>query len=170
MIAERIATAAHTDQYDRLGVPYIEHLKAVVALLRCSASYAALTLEEQGIAVAVAWLHDVIEDCDYTVARLMAAGVSQEVALRVLILSRVKGITDEDYYAAVRGDPITLAVKLADLAHNLNERRMAALQALEDQGMLKKGTRQRLEDRKYPKALAALGVARADLPSLAEQS
>ena len=53
---------------------------------------------------------------------------------------------------------------------NLCVRRLAALQMLEDQGMLKKGTRQRLEERKYPKALEALGVARADLQSLAAQS
>ena len=54
-LAQSIAAAAHKGQVDKAGKPYIMHPAHVAASVQGDA------------AKAVAWLHDVVEDTDYTV-------------------------------------------------------------------------------------------------------
>lgn len=51
--AKDLAIRAHADQVDKAGRPYIEHVARVAA-----------AVSDDPVAEAVAWLHDVLEDCE----------------------------------------------------------------------------------------------------------
>ena len=112
-LAEELAERYHAGQLDRLGVPYIEHPRAVAGLLAGT----------PGTWQAAAWLHDVLEHTDATAADLVAAGVPAEVVRLVEVLTRRP---DEDYLAfigRVCADPAAVRVKIADALHNLDPSR-----------------------------------------------
>lgn len=76
---------------------------------------------------AAAWLHDVIEDCGITADDLVKAGISQEVVDAVVLLTRTKENTGDQYYEAIRNNPIALAVKLADIEDDTDPERTTRL-------------------------------------------
>jgi (p)ppGpp synthase/HD superfamily hydrolase len=112
-----IATKAHSGQVDKAGQPYIDHPIAVAESVR--------HLGETHYAAAL--LHDVIEDTGYDAKYLLATGVPSNVVEAVEVLTHRKGESRIDYYQRVRQHPVALAVKLADVAHNAGEQRLAAL-------------------------------------------
>lgn len=117
--AERIARRAHRDQHDKLGADYIEHPARVAErVLRYSTSPQA---------VATAWLHDVLEDTEFTAQGLSSAGVPGEVVAAVELLSKREGQSLEEYCAGLRANPIALAVKQADLDDNTDPARTTRL-------------------------------------------
>ena len=70
--ALRIATAAHTGQTDKIGEPYIEHLKAVAASLKAAG--------ESEKAQEVALLQDTMgESTAYTPEKLAGLGVPEDI-------------------------------------------------------------------------------------------
>ncbi|WP_241981192.1 hypothetical protein [Cryobacterium algoritolerans] len=77
---------------------------------------------------------------------LLAAGIPGGVVAAVELLTRTDAVSDADYYAAIRANPIALAVKRADIADNLDPARVARLDV---------GTRDRLAA-KYSRALTSL--------------
>ncbi|WP_353615993.1 HD domain-containing protein [Arthrobacter sp. MYb222] len=99
-------------------------------------------------AIAAAWLHDVIEDCDVSAADLRAAGIPDTVIVAVELLSKRPGQSLEEYCAGVRGNALALLVKEADLADNTDPERTSQL----DQA-----TRQRLA-KKYQRTRSLLGL------------
>jgi (p)ppGpp synthase/HD superfamily hydrolase len=131
--AKELAHRAHAGQVDKAGRPYIEHVARVAA-----------AVSDEPEAEAVAWLHDVLEDCPkfHNEFWAMPAAVTKHVHY----LTRVAGWKDGDYYSRIREHRIALRVKLADIADNANEERLA---------MLDDKTAARLR-RKYAKALKAL--------------
>jgi (p)ppGpp synthase/HD superfamily hydrolase len=112
--AEAIARAAHAGAVDKAGNDYILHVSRVVDGV------------DGDEAKAVAWLHDVIEDTPLTEADLRAAGISEPVLDAVRLLTEADGKTTEAIYAAyierirASGNPLALAVKLADLRDHLD--------------------------------------------------
>lgn len=134
-LAQSIATVAHEGQTDKNGAPYIEHPAAVASFVT--------TNEEK----AVAWLHDVIEDTAITADDLLEMGFPQRIVDAVVLLTRTKEVSSEDYYLAIRKNPLARTVKLADIKHNTLPERVALLQ---------KDVQKRL-DKKYKKALVMLG-------------
>lgn len=137
--AQALARTAHRGQYDKAGMPYWQHPQRVAA-----------RVAPDQHAQAVAWLHDVVEDTDLTLAKLATAGFPPAVVQAVGLLTRWPGQPAADYYAAVRSDPLALSVKLADLADNADPSRLALLDRL---------TRERLQA-KYALARRHLGVER----------
>lgn len=134
--ARRIAVRYHRDQFDKIGAPYIDHVERVAA-----------RVAEHGEAyVAVALLHDVLEDTDATVVTLIEAGITAEVIEAVALLTKTPGEPNIDYYARLRDNELARVVKLADIADNTDPIRMAALAP---------DTKHRLTT-KYAKAVAAL--------------
>ncbi len=128
-----LAHKAHGFQVDKAGRPYIHHVARVAAAV-C----------EDPVAEAVAWLHDILEDCqgfDSDVMRFPA-----EIAEAVCLLTRRPGLSDGRYYAGILENHIALRVKLADIADNTDESRLA---------LLDDKTAARLR-RKYAKARQAL--------------
>lgn len=104
-IAKEIATIAHKGQFDKAGKPYVNHLEAVASKLKSA--------EEK----TVAWLHDVLEDTDYTEAQLTMF-FSPRIVEAVVALTKRRGESYEDYLRRIAQNPLAVQVKLADLEHN----------------------------------------------------
>lgn len=133
-LAKALAYRAHAGQVDKAGRPYIEHVARVAA-----------AVSDDPEAEAVAWLHDVLEDCDPEI-HCGLGGFPFEIEHRVSLLTRSQESSDADYYKYIGYDPIALRVKLADIADNADEARLA---------LLDDKTAARLR-RKYTKARRAL--------------
>ncbi|QDY48752.1 phosphohydrolase [Stenotrophomonas maltophilia] len=131
--AKELAHRAHAGQVDKAGRPYIEHVARVAA-----------AVSDDPEAEAVAWLHDVLEDCAIEFVREVRH-FHQRVNFAVKELTRGNS-SDEVYYALIRNDPLALRVKLADIADNSSEERLA---------LLDEKTAARLR-RKYAKAIREL--------------
>ena len=109
-----IATNAHAGQFDKGGSPYILHPLKVMHYLRSD--------DEELMAIALG--HDVIEDTSVTYADLRAAGITERVIEGIRVLTKVPGETYEDYKSRVFGSVDAMRVKMADLRHNTDVRRL----------------------------------------------
>lgn len=110
--AMRLAYAAHHGQVDKSGQPYIFH------------PYHLAEQMKDEITVCVALLHDVMEDTDVTYD-MLAHEFPKEVMDALLLLTHKKGTDYYDYVRAIKQNPYAKAVKLADIAHNSDQTRMA---------------------------------------------
>lgn len=107
------ALEAHKGQKDRYDRPYILHPLHLMSQMD--------TEEEMMTAV----LHDVVEDTDYTLADLRDLGVPQSVVHAVGLLTHDKEATSYDEYVRrLKPDDIARKVKMADLRHNMDVRRL----------------------------------------------
>ncbi|MFE3434407.1 HD domain-containing protein [Streptomyces sp. NPDC059171] len=116
---EAIARAAHARQTDKAGRPYVEHLAAVAEGVRVRGG-------DDG-QIAAAWLHDAVEDDALSAEWLAGAALSQEVKDMVLAVTKRPGEELSSYTARILATPGALLVKEADLAHNADPARLAAL-------------------------------------------
>lgn len=114
LLALTIAYRAHEGVTDAHGVPYIEHPLAVMRLLE---GFPEPELK------CVALLHDVLEDSDYTEAMLRDV-FSKRVVDAVVALTKHPGQSYEDYKVAVLSNPDAIRVKMADIRHNTDVRRL----------------------------------------------
>lgn len=110
--ALHIAEEAHAGQYDKGGAPYIEH--------PCRLS---MRFTDEDAAI-VAMLHDVIEDSDWTLARLREEGFSEAVVSAVDALTRRKGEDYADFIERVLLNHLAVRVKIEDLRDNSNLSRL----------------------------------------------
>ena len=110
-----IAVTAHRGQVDKSGMPYILHPLTVASKLD--------TLELKVIGL----LHDTIEDTDVTADYLVEMGIPRDLVDVVELLTKPKGEPYETYLRRVKENPMAKQVKLADLAHNTDESRIAGL-------------------------------------------
>jgi (p)ppGpp synthase/HD superfamily hydrolase len=133
--AKDLAYRAHAGQVDKAGRPYIEHVARVAA-----------AVSDDPEAEAVAWLHDVLENCESCFAEEVVHIGSHNVARSAILLDRRRAGTNT-YYSLILANPLALRVKLADIADNADEARLA---------LLDEKTADRLR-RKYAKARKALG-------------
>ena len=104
--ALKLCFAAHRDQTDKSGLPYVFH---------------PFHLAEQmpdELTTVVALLHDVVEDTPYTLEDLARLGFPQKVLSSLARLTHDPSVPYLDYVAALKEDPIARQVKLADLRHN----------------------------------------------------
>jgi (p)ppGpp synthase/HD superfamily hydrolase len=113
--AIRIAVSAHKGQMDKAGAPYILHPLRVMAAVD--------TPEEMAVAV----LHDVIEDTGTTLDDLRRAGIPEDVCEAVRILTKAKGEDYSAYLDRVASNPLARAVKIADLRDNMRIERLPVL-------------------------------------------
>jgi (p)ppGpp synthase/HD superfamily hydrolase len=115
--------ACHAGQFDKLGVPYIEHVRAVAFNLRSHGEWAYMA----GL------LHDVVEDCEVELAALYDMGYPDIVVEAVDAVSRRDDALEgayENYDAFVlraSQHPLGCLVKLSDNLHNSSELRLQAL-------------------------------------------
>lgn len=137
--AKALAHRAHAGQVDKAGRPYIEHVARVAA-----------AVQDDPAAEAVAWLHDVLEDAPQEMQNWIGHHLEDNfygvIVDAVIDLTRFPNYPIDAYYADIRANPLALRVKLADIADNANEDRLA---------LLDEKTAARLR-RKYAKALEAL--------------
>ena len=113
--AYHIAREAHRGQKDKAGEAYILHPMKVASAL----------FEPDDSAIIVALLHDVIEDTDVTLSDLVIEGVINEHEEEAL-----RRLTHDDanaygrYIAHVQEIPLAAKVKISDLMHNADLRRI----------------------------------------------
>lgn len=112
--AMSIAYQAHHGQVDKAGVPYVFHPLHLAEQM------------EDEITCCAALLHDTVEDTSVTLEDL-AGEFPREVVEAVRLLTHDPETDYEDYVRGIRGNPVALAVKLADLAHNSDETRFAGV-------------------------------------------
>ncbi|MBR3271683.1 MAG: bifunctional (p)ppGpp synthetase/guanosine-3',5'-bis(diphosphate) 3'-pyrophosphohydrolase [Clostridia bacterium] len=115
--ALRLCFEAHKNQVDKSGLPYVFHPFHVAEQM---------TTEET---TAVALLHDVIEDTDYTLADIAAMGFPQSVTDALKLLTHDERVPYMTNVAAIKQNPIARAVKLADLRHNSDLSRLDHIDA-----------------------------------------
>ena len=111
MLADRYAEEKHRGQTDKAGLPYITHPRAVAAQLDG---------ETEKI---VGLLHDTVEDTDATLDEIRAL-FGDEVADAVQCLTHEDGVPYMEYVAKIKGNELARKVKLADLTHNMDIRRI----------------------------------------------
>ena len=111
-LAVKVATEAHKGQVDKGGKPYIGHPTAVAA---------SVNEPDQKI---VAYLHDVIEDTPITAEDLLNMGFSSKIVDSIKLLTKDKSVPYEEYLKKIRSDSCARAVKIADLKHNMDLRRI----------------------------------------------
>lgn len=108
-LAEEVATKAHEGQFRRGGViPYIQHPKAV-------ASRVGNDIDAQ----VVAWLHDVIEDCDISQEDLKEKGFSDTQIHAIQLMTKSREIPYDEYLENIATSPLATKVKIADMISNL---------------------------------------------------
>ncbi|MFF0055660.1 HD domain-containing protein [Streptomyces microflavus] len=115
---DALAATAHAGQVDKIGVPYIEHVRAVAAGL----------VPFGDDLVMAGLLHDVIEDTDWTANQLREAGVPDHVVALVEAVTNERGVPYKEKVARITGqgrDAVLL--KIADNAHNSHPDRAAQL-------------------------------------------
>jgi (p)ppGpp synthase/HD superfamily hydrolase len=115
--AIRLAAEAHAGQTEKNGRPYVLHPLRLMFKMH----------DELEMAAAV--LHDVVEDTDWTLERLTAAGFPSELVRVVDCLTRRPGAPYVRYTRRAAANPVARRVKLADLEDNLDLRRLPALAA-----------------------------------------
>lgn len=116
-LAIKIAAEGHLNQKDKGGNPYILHPLKVMHYLK--------TDDFQLMAIAA--LHDVVEDTDVTAADLVILGFSNRVKDAVVLLTKKDGQTPEEYFHGIANNYDAVRVKLADLRHNSDVRRLKGL-------------------------------------------
>lgn len=105
-VAEKIATAAHKGQFRRGGDPYITHPARIAARVEDRLK-------------PIAWLHDVVEDTDITIANLRSMGFPDYVLDAVELLTHRKLDSNEVYWKKLLTNKDAATVKLEDIRDNL---------------------------------------------------
>lgn len=115
-IALELAVEKHKNQTDKAGNPYILHPLHVMENVN----------SKEGKIVAI--LHDIIEDTDVTEDYLLKIGLSKRIVDAVVALTRSKGMDYQEYIKNLSSNPLAKEVKLADLEHNMDLKRLPTLE------------------------------------------
>lgn len=107
-----ICYAAHKDQLDKGGMPYVFHPYRVAEQMH--------TENE----VTVALLHDVVEDSNITIEDLRSKKFPLDVILAVSVLTREQGAPYFEYIEKVNKNELARKVKIADLKDNMDLSRL----------------------------------------------
>ena len=106
-LAYAIALVAHKNQYDKVGVSYINHPLTVSNNLET---------EDEKI---VGLLHDVVEDTAVTLDDLRLF-FDENIIEAINLLTHKEDDSYMDYLAKIKENKLAKAVKLADLRHNMD--------------------------------------------------
>ena len=109
-----LSASAHAGQFDKGGMPYILHPLTVMYKLRSS--------DEELMCIALG--HDIVEDTDVTYAQLRAIGMTERIIAGIQALTKVPGETYDEYKDRVKANPDAIRVKMEDLRHNSDLRRL----------------------------------------------
>ena len=117
----QLATQRHDGQFDKGGAPYILHPLKVMHYCRSD--------DEELMCIALG--HDLIEDTFNNVsdgiALLKNRGFSERVIVGIEALTKIPGQPYEDYKERIKSNPDAVIVKMADLRHNSDIRRLKGL-------------------------------------------
>ena len=113
--AMKLAFAAHKEQTDKSGMPYIFHPFHLAEQM---------DTEHE---ICVALLHDVAEDSDLTLDDLSHEGFPAPILEALTLMTHDSSIPYMDYVAAIKANPLATKVKLADLRHNSDTSRLSEI-------------------------------------------
>ena len=123
--AIKVAVEAHAGETDKAGFPYMLHPLHLMLQM------------DTEVEMMTAVLHDVIEDTSVTLDDLAQQGFPDEVLTALQYLTHNTATTSyEDYITALKSNPLARKVKLADLAHNMDIRRLPVPLTMKDHGRL----------------------------------
>jgi len=106
--------------FDKGGVPYVLHCLKVMHYLKSE--------DEELMCIALG--HDLVEDRkNITYARLREMGFSERVIVGIAAVTKLPGESPEEYLAKIMANPDAIRVKLADLRHNSDIRRLKGITA-----------------------------------------
>ena len=114
--ALELARRFHDGQFDKAGRPYMEHVLRVVDSVETN---------DQKL---VAAMHDLVEDTPLSFGDLICAGAPHRIVQAVESLTRQDNEDYDVFIARAARDPLARPVKLADLADNADEGRLALLE------------------------------------------
>jgi (p)ppGpp synthase/HD superfamily hydrolase len=130
--AIEIATEAHRGQVDKANEPYILHSMRVMDQVD--------SLDEKIVGI----LHDVVEkNSQWSLSRLQGEGFKSKIIEAVDAITRRAGESYENFVSRAADNPISRAVKMADLKDNIQMARRCGL-----------------DDSKYRKALNRVLIGR----------
>lgn len=109
-----IVCEAHKGQYDKAGKPYVFHCLKVMHYLSSH--------DEELMCIALG--HDLLEDTDVSSRMLLNAGFSDRVVDGILNLTKRDGQSYDNYKQQVLNSHDAMRVKLCDLRHNSDIRRL----------------------------------------------
>ena len=115
-IALELAVEKHKNQTDKAGNPYILHPLHVMENVN----------NKEGKIVAI--LHDIIEDTDITENYLLKIGLSKRIVDAVVALTGSEDMDYQEYIKNLSSNPLAKEVKLADLEHNMDLKRLPTLE------------------------------------------
>lgn len=110
--ALKLCFETHRDQRDKNGMPYVFHPFHLAEQMTDEAT------------TAIALLHDVVEDSPATLDDLRIMGFDEAVVEAVGLLTHDPTEAYMDYVARIRSNPLAMAVKRADLMHNMDTSRL----------------------------------------------
>jgi (p)ppGpp synthase/HD superfamily hydrolase len=148
-LASKISKQYHGNQVDKAGEPYWKHPKRVAKLVRESPAFQQFSGYDKKVAVSVAYLHDVVEDCGVSAKALQAYGFNEDVVNAVLLLSKNIEFPGAGKIERLLQNPVARAVKIADIADNSNKKRQAKLRS----------KKPNFNFGKYPQALRVLKLS-----------
>ena len=111
-MAIHIATDYHNGQIDKSGEPYILHPIWVMNNVK--------SLKGK----VVAMLHDIVEDTEITIENLIDFGFDEDIVIAIDILTKKKGQKYTDYIELVGKNNLAREVKISDLKHNMDLKRL----------------------------------------------
>lgn len=112
-----LATTKFDGIFDKGGVPYILHCLKVMYYIKSDDE------ELQCIALG----HDLVEDTDVTYVDLREMGFSNRIITGIRAMTKVRGETNDEYMIRIKACHDAIRVKLADLRHNSDIRRLKGI-------------------------------------------
>lgn len=112
-----LAVNSHSGQFDKGGKPYILHPLAVMYMLG--------TDDEELQCIALG--HDIVEDCGVTYIQLRELGFTERIIEGIRCLTKIAGESYDEYKAKVKSNPDAVKVKICDLRHNTDVRRLKGI-------------------------------------------
>ena len=113
-----LATNAHDGQFDKAGKPYILHCLKVMHYLKSE--------DEELMCIALG--HDLVEDTEVTYRVLYNDyGFSDRVIEGIRALTKQRGQTYDEYKEQVFANKDAMRVKMCDLRHNSDIRRLKGI-------------------------------------------
>jgi (p)ppGpp synthase/HD superfamily hydrolase len=109
-----LATTKFDGIFDKGGSPYILHCLKVFYYLK--------TDDEELQCIGLG--HDLVEDTDVTYVDLRNMGFSERIIEGIRAMTKVPGETNDEYLARIKQNNDAIRVKLADLRHNSDIRRL----------------------------------------------
>jgi (p)ppGpp synthase/HD superfamily hydrolase len=115
VLAKRIIENSFADKKDKGGQPYIYHLFRVSN--KVPTTYG-------NVLKIVALLHDLLEDCPEWTDKALLTLFPKEIVDRVVILTRIKNESYDDYIDRIIKDNTCCVIKKADLEDNMDLTRL----------------------------------------------